>query len=268
MEEKRVIYTIGYTIFQTYQGIDTDKMFEKLSELGVGFLADVRSIPYSKQYPQCNADALKFSGARFGVKYIHLPELGAKANPQQDVFSIASDIFFDDIFPISKSNRPDKIELPAYKEIVDFNKFRNDEYFLEGIKRVENAYDKGFTLALMCSEKKPVDCHRYFLVSKKLEEKFGDWLCVKHITIDTNGDIRILTNQEVDKQLQEIILNKKEIKSLDVMGIPMFGDRVLDKYYGNSQQEQLLDFCDRYWNLMHGWSKPENANNQTYNYYD
>jgi hypothetical protein len=28
----------------------------------------------------------------------------------------------------------------------------------------------------MCSEKRPIDCHRFFFVSKKIEEKFGDWI--------------------------------------------------------------------------------------------
>ncbi len=261
MEEKKIIYTIGYTTFQNYQGIDIDKMFETLTAFKVGFLADVRSVPYSKLYPQCNADKLKFEGLRSGVRYIHLPELGAKANPQQDVFSRAADIFFEDIFPISKSNRPDKVELPEYKEIVDFNKFRTDEYFQEGIKRIVNAYDKGFTLALMCSEKRPVDCHRYFLISRTLEEKCGEWLSVRHITTDIDGNIVILTTQEVDKQLQEIILNRKEIKNLNVMQFSMFAESVLDKYYGTSDQEKLNDFCNRYWNLIHGWSKQENANN-------
>ena len=153
--EKRVIYTVGYTLFQTTRGIDVDLMFNTLREFNISYLVDVRSIPYSKQYPLCNANSLKIYGKQYNIPYIHMPELGAKASPTQDVFSKASDIFFDNIFPISKSNRPEKMELNADEEIVDFRKFRNDDYFSAGLKRIENAYDKGFTLALMCSEKYP-----------------------------------------------------------------------------------------------------------------
>jgi len=150
--EKRKLYTLGYTLFQNGSIIDIEKMFKTLNEFNVTHLVDVRSMPYSKQYPQCNADNLKVAGKDFSISYIHIPDLGAKANPMQDVFSKATDIFFESIFPILKSNRPENTELYADEEIVDFNKFRNDEFFSDGIKRIETAYDNNYTLALMCSE--------------------------------------------------------------------------------------------------------------------
>ena len=173
--KKLKLYTLGYTLFQNGNMIDIEKMLNTLKDFKVSHLVDVRSVPYSKQFPQCNADNLKLASKHFSISYGHMPELGAKASPMQDVFSKASDIFFEDIFPISKSNRPEKTELFDYEEIVDFQKFRNDEYFSEGIKRIEKAYENQFTIALMCSEKRPVDCHRFFFVSKKIEEKFPKW---------------------------------------------------------------------------------------------
>ena len=171
--DKLKIYTLGYTLFQNGSLIDTESLFKILNKFKVSHLVDVRSVPYSKQFPECNADNLKRAGKHFSISYGHMPQLGAKANQMQDVFSIASDIFFEDIFPISKSNRPEKTELLASEKIVDFNKFRKDEYFLEGIKRIERAYENGYTIALMCSEKRPIDCHRYFYVSKQVEEKLN-----------------------------------------------------------------------------------------------
>ena len=133
--DKQKLYTIGYTLFSGRNGIDTDKMFETLRNYNVSYLADVRSIPFSKQHPQCNSNCLKSVGTRFSVPYIHIPELGAKASPEQDVFSKAMDIFFDDIFPVAASKRPEKTELRRDDEIVDFNKFRNDDFFLQGIMK-------------------------------------------------------------------------------------------------------------------------------------
>jgi uncharacterized protein (DUF488 family) len=258
---KQIIFTVGYTLFQNGNYVDLEKMFNVLRNYNVTYLVDVRSVPYSKQYPQCNADNLKIAGKRYGIPYLHMPEVGAKVSAEQDVFSKASDIFFNDIFPIPKSNRPEKTELFKDDEIVDFNKFRNDEYFLKGLKRIETAYEKDFTLCLMCSEKSPVDCHRYFLISKALEKKFGDWLGVQHIVQGDNGTISTSSNSELNNQLKELIFKKKEIKKLvnepssDLFNQSMDIPAVIDTYYGETRSDREADFCDRYWNLMHGWKK-------------
>ena len=96
--EKRKLYTLGYTLFQNGSVIDIEKMLNTLKEFNVSHLVDVRSMPFSKQYPQCNADNLKAACKHHTISYGHMPELGAKAGPMQDVFSKASDIFFEDIF--------------------------------------------------------------------------------------------------------------------------------------------------------------------------
>ena len=255
MSEKNVIYTIGYTLFQTPRGLDIDSMFSYLQRLNVSYLIDVRSIPYSKQYPQSNAESLRVMGRRFSVPYGHMPELGAKVDPTQDVFSKACDIFFDDIFPIAKSNRPEKTELYAWEEIVDFRKFRVAEHFIDGLKRIETAYEKGFTLALMCSEKNPLDCHRYFLISKSIEQRFDDWITVEHIVQGKEGQLTTILNSNLDKKLEELVLNKSDVKKLDLLNSSFFGPSRLENYHGNTQDEKLKDFCDRYWNLVHGWKK-------------
>jgi hypothetical protein len=197
-----------------------------------------------------------------------MPELGAKASPIQDVFSKASDIFFEDIFPIPKSNRPEDTELYGYEEIVDFQKFRKDEYFSDGIKRIETAYDNNYTLALICSEKRPIDCHRYFLVSKTIEQKYGEWLDVEHIIQNKSGKIDTVSNENLNNQLSEIILNKSEIKKLDILNSTIFEPAKIENYFGNTQQEKVNDFSDRYWNLMHGWKKAKNTNYNNFEKYD
>ena len=263
--KKLKLYTLGYTLFQNGNMIDIEKMLNTLKDFKVSHLVDVRSVPYSKQFPQCNADNLKLASKHFSISYGHMPELGAKASPMQDVFSKASDIFFEDIFPISKSNRPEKTELFDYEEIVDFQKFRNDEYFSEGIKRIEKAYENEYTVALMCSEKRPVDCHRFFFVSQKIEEKFGDWIEVLHITKNKNGEIKTVSNENINTELSEVIFNKTEIKKLNILNSSFFESAKIENYFGETLQDKKNDFCDRYWNLLHGWKLNKNNN---YNEYD
>ena len=267
---KQKLFTFGYTLFQKGSEIDINKIFSILREFNVTHLVDVRSVPYSKQYPQCNTNYLKNAGKSFSIPYGHLPELGAKASPMQDVFSKVSEIFFEDIFPIAKSNRPEKTELYAYDMIVDFGKFRKDEFFSDGIKRIEKAYEQNCTIAIMCSEKEPLNCHRYFLVSKAIEKKFGDWIEVEHIIQKTKNEFSTISNKELDKQLSDTILNKKEIENLKILDIDIFEPQktaIIENYFGSTTQERINDFCDRYWNIMHGW-KMEVYNNKSINYYD
>ena len=267
MEKKR-IYTVGYSLFQKGSSFDLYGMFQTLHMFGLTYLIDVRSVPYSKQYPMCNAENLKSFGRSFALSYMHMPELGAKASPEQDVFTKAIDIFFEEsVFPLSKSNRPEKTELKKDDEIVDFNKFRESENLLDGLKRIEKAYNRGYTLALMCSEKNPMDCHRYFLISKMIEQKFGEWLAVEHIIKGNNDEIITITNEALDAELIKYIINKEDIRKMNIFESSFFGDAKIDNYYGDSRQAKIADFCDRYWNLLHGWKKILNDNIK-YNDYD
>ena len=261
--DKKKIYTVGYTLFQRENTIDVERLFKTLSSCGVNYLVDVRSIPFSRQYPQCNPDNMKAAGRSFGIHYVNMPEVGARVDSRQEVFSKASDIFFETgVFPIAKSNRPEKTELRASDEIVDFRKFRRDEFFMSGLKRIEYACDKAHTLCLMCGEKNPMDCHRYFLISRALENKYGDWLEVRHIVELSDGGIGSVSNADLDKQLESLVRMQKHLLS------PMFEDEILFNYYGDTKQEKINDFCDRYWNLLHGWKNLDDRNNNDMIDYD
>ncbi len=285
--DKKVIYTVGYTLFDRNPYIGVNELLTTMHKFNIGYLIDVRSVPFSGQFPQYNADQLKqacrqysanhvdASGEQYKLKYAHMQELGAKARSDLDVFSKASDIFFEPAaFPVPKSNRPDHFELNEYDEIVDFRKFRNEEYFHEGLSRIKKAYSLDCTLCLMCSEKLPRDCHRYFLICHALTEMFGDWLEIKHIVKKPDGTIALASQRTIDEDLKNEICNKKVVKDSIFKNKPittsssnglgfdllpsdedLLSKKILDKYVGNSEQEQIDDFCDRFWNLYHGWRK-------------
>ena len=84
---KQSLYTIGYTSFVHNSEVDIERMMLTLRQLQVNYLVDVRSSPYSGQFPQTNCDILKGAGKAFGIPYVHMGELGAQAKVEQAVFS-------------------------------------------------------------------------------------------------------------------------------------------------------------------------------------
>ena len=60
----RAFYTIGYST----------RSVEEFA--GVALVADVRTVPRSRNNPQFNADALPESLAPYGIGYRHFPKLG------------------------------------------------------------------------------------------------------------------------------------------------------------------------------------------------
>ena len=117
-------------------------------------VADVRSVPYSRRYPQFNRRNLERSLREHGIRYLFLgAELGARS--------------------------PD----PAcYDEEgrVRFVRLARTGPFLRGIARVleEAAHSR---LALLCAERDPANCHRTILVAPALRKRGAP---VTHILAD------------------------------------------------------------------------------------
>ena len=85
---------------------------------------------------------------------------------------------------------------------MDFEKVRKSWAFKNGVERIWQGLDKGFTISLMCSESEPFDCHRFSMVSIALDK---DGFDVKHImkdkTLKTNADLENQLLKKYDKKL-------------------------------------------------------------------
>jgi uncharacterized protein (DUF488 family) len=107
-----------------------------LEAAGVALLVDVRSMPYSRRFPQFGKERLAKSLAEAGIAYAHEgAALGGKPAGGVDYDALA--------------------ERPAFKDALG--------------RLIERAQDT--TLCLMCAEKEPLDCHRTVLVSRRLAER-------------------------------------------------------------------------------------------------
>ena len=72
------IWTIGHSTRSIEDFISLLKKNE------IKLLADVRSLPGSKRYPQFNREALAESLNAHGIRYEHFPELGGRRKPNAD----------------------------------------------------------------------------------------------------------------------------------------------------------------------------------------
>lgn len=141
------IYTIGHS---NHGG---EHFLSLLSRHGIGVLADVRSVPYSRYNPHFGRTALAAMLKGNGVRYVFLGrELGG---------------------------RPDDPECfeqgrPSYARMAETGLFRS------GISRVV-AGSGNHRIALMCAEGDPLRCHRTLLVARALVSEGAH---IEHILAD------------------------------------------------------------------------------------
>jgi uncharacterized protein (DUF488 family) len=156
------IYTIGSSIHSIYDFISL------LKRHNINAVADVRSIPYSQHTPQFNKDVLTNSLKSSSVYYLDFcKEFGARRD-EAEVYT---------------NNR------------VYFRKVIKLPIFLSGIERINTGILKGYTIALLCTEKNPLDCHRFSLVSRALSNKLA--VNIDHILF--NGEL--LNHHDLEKKM-------------------------------------------------------------------
>src|SRR5438477_480332 len=75
--DKKIIWTIGHSTRTI------DELVVMLQFFRIALVADVRSYPGSRRYPQFNREALEISLAENNIQYVHTKDLGGrrKANP-------------------------------------------------------------------------------------------------------------------------------------------------------------------------------------------
>ena len=142
---------------------------------GVNCVVDVRSVPASKYTPQFNMEELRRFLKHNDVQYLHFGnEFGAR--------------------------RTDCINEDGQ---VDFEEAVKTTAFLSGVERIKNGIEKGYRIALMCSEANPLECHRFSLVARYFYENGWD---VQHIL----KDAELASHETLEQQMiQEFLHSRK-----------------------------------------------------------
>jgi uncharacterized protein (DUF488 family) len=154
------VLTIGHSAhpYETFLGL--------LRGAGATAVADVRTSPWSRHFPQFAAEALKPALIRDGIAYSFLgKELGGRPTDAR-----------------------------YYRDgVADYEKMAAAPEFAAGLDRVQEGARK-YRLALMCSEQEPLECHRCLLVSRALA---GQGVAVSHILPDG----RLESHAETEERL-------------------------------------------------------------------
>jgi uncharacterized protein (DUF488 family) len=169
-----LINNLVYTIGHSNHPIDYFK--ELLEAHTINCVIDVRSVPASAYNPQFNKDSLTNYLKYNNITYLHFgDEFGARHTEKS---------LLDD------SGK------------VDFDKVRKSDKFLSGVDRLKGGLSKGFTVALMCSEAEPFDCHRFSLISYYLVR---NGFIVRHIlkdgTLIENSELEMRLLKKYDKKI-------------------------------------------------------------------
>ncbi len=173
--DKPIIYTVGHSTHQI------EFFIELLKKYSVDCLIDVRSLAVSSYNPQYNQEPLKIFLLTNGITYLHFPEeFGARHGD------------------------PDLLDEEGK---VDFELVRRSWHFKNGIEKLWIESEKGTTIALMCAESNPLDCHRFSMISFQLAKEGFE---VRHILKDK----KYMTNEELEKELLKKYKNKLPIPDL------------------------------------------------------
>ena len=126
------IWTIGHSTRTI------DIFISLLEENGIQLVADVRSLPGSKRYPQFNRETLAKSLTEHGIRYEHFPELGGRRKAKKD----------------SHNTAWRNASFRGYADHMETEEFRR------GIERLLDLANKVGLTAIMCAEAVWWRCHR------------------------------------------------------------------------------------------------------------
>ncbi len=130
-EKNKTIWTIGHSTRPLGEFV------AMLHSFNIELVADIRSFPGSRKFPQFNKEALEISLPQHNIQYVHIKELGGrrKANPG------------------SKNTAWRHVAFRSYADYMETPAFKEDIKILEQIALKQRT-------AYMCSEAVWWRCHR------------------------------------------------------------------------------------------------------------
>lgn len=197
-----MLYTIGYA------SKSIEEFLECLKLYNINCIVDIRTVPYSKQFPEYDANKINSILKKHNIYYVPFGQHFGARRSELEAYEKVKDY---------NGN---------LKEIVIFKNVYNLSTFQKGYERIKIGLKKNLKICFMCSEKNPFACHRSIMVSQFFYmNKFE----IQHI-IDKNE------NYSHNVIIEELKLNfykmKKEFKEKNI-NIFMYGNSLLSQYDGD-----------------------------------
>ena len=178
MPSNSKIYTVGHSTQSLKQFLSL------LLESHITAVADVRSSPYSRYTPQFNKETLKKKLNGANIAYVFLGrELGARSDDNSCYVG----------------------------NTVSYEKLAQTPLFRRGIQRLEDGSNR-YKVALMCSERDPIECHRTILISKILSEKnFEVNHIIKNGKLETHTETMLRVLDILKMPLENMLFSQEEL---------------------------------------------------------
>ena len=177
-DEAMTVFTVGHS------NHPIERFEELLRTNRVTAVADVRSAPYSRFSPQFNKEELQARLRDRRIAYVYLGrELGGRSDDPSDyegnerlpkVREQVQVVAGSNDLPDRDSNERDN------DQIINYDRLAAKPSFNDGIERVLRGASRK-TIALLCAEKEPLECHRTLLVGRALAER---GVRIEHILAD------------------------------------------------------------------------------------
>lgn len=167
---RKILYTIGHSTVQAEMFLELLRKFE------INCIADVRSTPYCRFAAHFNQDELKRFLHENGIRYVYMgKEFGARREERS--------LYHPDGY-------------------LDFEKTSQCANFRQGVERINNGVNSGYNIALMCTEKNAIDCHRNILVARNFYQNGFEVVNIAHDGVS-------ITQEEIEQQLVDMYFPKR-----------------------------------------------------------
>jgi len=175
MEANR-LFTVGHS------NRTLDEFLSLLKENDISAVVDVRSSPHSGRNPHFNRQALSKSLQEHDIEYVFMgDELGARRNEAQ-----------------------------CYVDgVARYDRIAQTPMFKKGLDRLRRGMET-FRIAMLCSEKDPITCHRTILICRHLKSQIS----IKHIIatglVEEHADTELRLLKELGLSLDDLFQTKEE----------------------------------------------------------